>query len=909
MSQWTPQHESVVQLAQVLDQSTSANNQVRAQAKQALEDARRQPDLDNYLTYLLITAGNDAQPNLRASAGILLKNNIREGYLSMPESTKEYVKSQIVQGLVDQWPIIRNVSGTVITTILSSGGVSSWPSILGDLMSMAESSDARASESAMSTLGKVCEDSAQDLDREINGERPLNYMIPKFLQFTKSPSPKVRSKAVFCLVQFVIVQSQAALAHLDDFLGSLFELATDADSDTRRNVCTAFVNILEVRPDKLLPHLEGVINYSLHCIKDEDEQIASEGCEFILGLAESNAIDQNIVKPFLPKIIPVILSTMVYSEMDRQILEGMDEDDQAVEDRPEDIRPVMAKSKEAHSTEKKDVASENKTNQDDDDDDDDLDEDLELGLAEWNLRKCSAAALDVFATPFPDVVLETAMPYLKENVVSPEWYVREAAILAFGAVAEGCLSLVSPQLDSLVPFLVERLNDDHAPVRQISCWTLGRYSRWIVESQSTRGNEIFLPVLQGLLKCCLDRNKKVQESGCSAFATFTESAGDALVPYLEAILMHIRMCFKKYKAKNLMILYDAVQTLTDRVSTALCEEKYINLLLPPLIEKWGQLQDDDRDLWPLLECMSSVTATLGEFFAPYAPPVFERSVRILHNNLMQDQHYQVDPNSVDPPEKDFIITSLDLLDGLVQGLGAATSELISQTQPPLVEMMNVCFTDEVYEVRQSAFALLGDMSMLTFDQVRPHFDHLIRACMAQIDSSDHLASAVCNNATWSVGEMTLQADRQMLEPHFQELMERLVRLLKSHAVATVLENAAIALGRLGKPMPDVVAPHLSMFIDEWCKHIQNVEETEEKDSAVQGMCQIVGANPSGLSNPDSLVKFIETVALYMEPSHELAMLIAKVLEGYKGYVEDWDSVVMSKLSQFAAASLRERYGV
>ena len=67
---------------------------------------------------------------------------------------------------------------------------------------------------------------------------------------------------------------------MDDLLNALFYLASnDSDSDIRRNVCSAFVSLLEVRPDKLLPHLEGVINYTLHCIKDEEEQVASEGCE------------------------------------------------------------------------------------------------------------------------------------------------------------------------------------------------------------------------------------------------------------------------------------------------------------------------------------------------------------------------------------------------------------------------------------------------------------------------------------------------------------------------------------------------------------------------------------------------------------------------------------------------------
>ena len=39
-----------------------------------------------------------------------------------------------------------------------------------------------------------------------------------------------------------------------------------------------------------------------------------------------------------------------------------------------------------------------------------------------------------------------------------------------------------------------------------------------------------------LLRMVLDNNKRVQEAGCSAFATLEEDAGPELVPYLEPVL-------------------------------------------------------------------------------------------------------------------------------------------------------------------------------------------------------------------------------------------------------------------------------------------------------------------------------------------------------------------------------------
>lgn len=99
----------------------------------------------------------------------------------------------------------------------------------------------------------------------------------------------------------------------------------------------------------------------------------------------------------------------------------------------------------------------------------------------------------------------------------------------------------------------------------------------------------------------LDDNKRVQEAGCSAFATLEEDAGMELVPYLEPVLRNLVFAFQKYQHKNMLILYDAVGTLADSVGRALSDEKFVGILLPPLTDRWDKLKDDDDDLIPLLE--------------------------------------------------------------------------------------------------------------------------------------------------------------------------------------------------------------------------------------------------------------------------------------------------------------------
>lgn len=160
----------------------------------------------------------------------------------------------------------------------------------------------------------------------------------------------------------------------------------------------------------------------------------------------------------------------------------------------------------------------------------------------------------------------------------------------------------------------------------------------------------------------LEPNKKVQEAACSAFATLEEVAslfhmklkqaqeahGD-LVPFLNQILTCLMTAFGRYqvwlclpfthwppKAKNLLILYDAIGTLADSVGKQLNAPEHINILMPPLIIRWNELRDDDKNLLPLLECLTSISAALGSGFVNFAPPVFQRCIRLIESTLIQD---------------------------------------------------------------------------------------------------------------------------------------------------------------------------------------------------------------------------------------------------------------------------------
>lgn len=114
---------------------------------------------------------------------------------------------------------------------------------------------------------------------------------------------------------------------------------------------------------------------------------------------------------------------------------------------------------------------------------------------------------------------------------------------------------------------------------------------------------------------------------------------------------------------------------------------YANILMAPLLAKCQSLRDDDRELFPLLECISSVANALGGAFMPYCEPVFQRCVTLINSTLQQvilessSQATEIDLNNSSEVDKDFLVVALDLVSELCEG--------IKHDMQPIVQRSNL----------------------------------------------------------------------------------------------------------------------------------------------------------------------------------------------------------------------------
>ncbi|RLM87679.1 hypothetical protein C2845_PM04G11430 [Panicum miliaceum] len=724
-----------------------------------------------------------------------------------------------------------------------------------------DSNDLDHMEGAMDAIYKICEDVPEELDIDVPGlpERPINVFMPRILQFFQSPHASLRKLALGCINQYIVVMPSALYMSMDQYLQGLFNLAKDPSADVRKLVCSAWVQLIEVRPSILEPHLKNVTELILQANKDSDDEVALEACEFWSAYCDVSMPSEGL-REFLPRLIPTLLSNMVYADDDESLADA--EEDESFPDRDQDLKPRFHASR-LHGSE---------TGEDDDDDD---------AVNVWNLRKCSAAGLDVLSNVFGDSILPTLMPLIEQNLARTDddsWKERETAVLSLGAIAEGCIAGLYPHLPQIVAFLIPLLDDKFPLIRSITCWTLSRYSKFIVQSlDHPNGHEQFDKILMGLLRRILDTNKRVQEAACSAFATLEEEAAEELVPHLEVILQHLMCAYGKYQRRNLRILYDALGTLADAVGAELNKAKYLDIFMPPLITKWQQLQNSDKDLFPLLECFTSIA--------------------------------QIDPTAAGALyDREFIVCSLDLLSGLAEGLGAGIENLVAQSN--LRDLLLQCCMDEAADIRQSALALLGDLSRVCPIHLHPRLQEFLTVAAKQLSpQSVKDAVSVANNACWAIGELAIKIGKE-IEPVVISVVSCLVPILKSPEGLnkSLIENSAITLGRLSWVCPDIMAPHMEHFMQAWCSALCMIRDDFEKEDAFHGLCAMVAANPSGAVG--SLAYICQACASWTEIKSEgLHSEVCQILNGYKQLLGNagWEQC-MATLEPAVVQRLA-RYGV
>eukprot|EP00475_Leptophrys_vorax_P014558 TRINITY_DN2086_c0_g1_i1.p1 TRINITY_DN2086_c0_g1~~TRINITY_DN2086_c0_g1_i1.p1 ORF type:complete len:900 (-),score=266.46 TRINITY_DN2086_c0_g1_i1:47-2629(-) len=150
----------------------------------------------------------------------------------------------------------------------------------------------------------------------------------------------------------------------------------------------------------------------------------------------------------------------------------------------------------------------------------------EVGDETWNLFAAAGDFIDRSSQVIRDPIVNMVLPFIQENIKNPEWRIRDAAIVTFGAILGG------PDSDKLqvligqaLGTIVQHVQDESLHVRDSAIWTIGRICEFSPESLSSN---IMGPVLE-VLATCLQREPRIAALSCWALHNLAVSMGTDFV--------------------------------------------------------------------------------------------------------------------------------------------------------------------------------------------------------------------------------------------------------------------------------------------------------------------------------------------------------------------------------------------
>ncbi|GBF88521.1 transportin-like protein [Raphidocelis subcapitata] len=856
---WAPNEAAVGQICKLLSdfQSPTAD---QAQVWQQLEAARHVPDFNNYLSFVF-SKGESLPSEVRNAAGLLLKNNLKQQYATTTEDFRSYIKGDLLHVLSHPDRSLRHTAGSIVSTVAAAGGLRAWPELVMWLGHSLGSGEAATLDGALDALYKITEDSVDQINVKIEGptwgtpQAVSSLLVPPLLALLPHPSAPARRGALAVLNLMLPSMPDGLVDNMEAFAQGLFSLATDGDSGVRKQVVAGMVGLLPIRPDLLMPQFHQVIEYMLAMHADGDEGVALESAEFWVAFCDADNVEPELLRPFLPRLIPLLLDKMVFEEFDEEVQEAEAEEEAAATgaaDADKDVRPTHVGA----------GASRGGGGGEAEGDDEDGDDEPER---RWNLRKCSAMGLDHISNVFNDEILPVLMPVVEARLADADWRKRESAILALGAVSEGCHMGLAPYLPQITSMLIPRLEDPRPMVRVISCWALGRYTQWVLlppdAPEPPPGSRLpplapanvalFERALGSVLARVADRNRHVQQSACSALAVMEEHAGvatrgEVLRSQVPAILDTVAAALRVYSRRTLRALLDVLSTLAGVVGPALGEPAVAQRFMPQLFERWQHQGVAAPESAPIMEALTSLAVAFRDRFEPYAKPVFDAAVGVV--GIMQEAKAAQAAGQPPPQgikyEADTYMAAMDLLAGLADALRAGAEPLIAASR--LVAALPEACRDEAVDVRQSGFALLGDVARACPSHLLPGLPQWVSLCLSQLDAPalTEAAMPAANNAAWALGELLLRSPPEAVAPHAERVSASLHYVLSGAVRVThgLRENAAITLGRVAAQAPAALAPHAGHFLAPWLGSLRAVRDDVEKEDAFRGVVRLVPLN-------------------------------------------------------------------
>lgn len=859
----------------------------------------------------------------RQLVGFQLKNSLADPACAQNAQLQSAVCEQAV---ADPQRIIRNVAGSIISVAVREGLWPAEPVVrqLGTILTQ-RSNELGAVHGAIRTLSYIVDDAMPLLDAA-GLTKPvllaaLPYLTSTAFGTTGADALEIRVKALEIValilehagMDFESNSYKSLQGGVISVVQACFDNLKAPLSQTIATQCIRCIALSLTFYQEINDDLFGQIGQLMYQATTagngaapanaEEESLRIEATEFwraILHFPHFAEVAQSTVV----QIIPMIIRSMIYSEMEIGMLQASAEDWQ-VPDKVDSIRP-------RHYTELNKAAADGGNDGEEEGDDDDE-------VEEWNLRRVSALTLDELSQYYGDLLLLPVLSCVEGMIRSGPagWRQQEAGVLAIGAFCEGCYDSLAQFLPDICPMLLQLLEaaDTHFLVVSISLWSCTRLGSYFLSNHS---------LMERLMACILRKmenpSKMVQGAAVEALRSMLEMAEegqvDAAAP---AIVRSIATCFGAYQLKNRVLLLEAVQSVCQTLGAAVRgSEEHISTLLAPLGQLWSQTPNDSPLLWSLFDCMATVCATLGPAMQAMAGEIFNRSFSLLREHLQQ-RHAALQSGDI-PPDEEFTVTSSILLSGLFDAMGSGLEPLVAQNEPVFMQLTLSMLSDASPHIRQNGFCLASDLARtcpMHLQQVLPQFCDV---AVQNVTMADESCYGVVSNVAWAVCNLLEHevdgtgAPTMQTSPAMSQLFALFAKLLGHTNITSdmrnMAENVSLCLGVMLYVDADVESKagcSVELFAGAFCRFVRNVRESSSLlEASTNGFLMAVQQKPSAVVN--NLVLFCDLGCSVAVEGVEASRMIRDLLSNASRANPDAWRQALAACTEPTRKKLYERYG-
>lgn len=510
---------------QVLLNTFSADAGIRGAAEQQLTQAA-DTNFSGYLVTLVQELANEeAQPNVRAAAGIALKNaftareyarlaDLQQKWIALDPDTKKRVKDLTLQALASSSAQAGQAAAQVVSSIAAIElPRDQWPELMPSLVRNVGEGGDHLKQASLTTIGFICE--SQEADLRASLVQHSNAILTAVVQGARKeePNPEVRLAAIYALGDSLeFVDSNFKNEGERNYIMQVICEATQApDTRIQQGAFGCLNRIMGLYYELMRFYMEkALFGLTIMGMKSEEEDVAKLAVEFWSTVCEEE----------------------IAIEDDNAQLESSDQ-----------MREIFHFCAVA-TNEVVPVLLQLLTKQDEDAADD-----------EYNISRAAYQCLQLYAQAVSNAVIQPVLAFVEANLRHDDWHHRDAAVSAFGAVMEGPEEkVIAPIIKQALPVIINMMQDPVIHVKDSTAYALGR----ITEACSDAIDPVIhLPVLIKSLFEGLFSSPKMAGSCCWALMNLAERfSGDIgcqqnpLTPHFDESISRLLQVTERADADN-----------------------------------------------------------------------------------------------------------------------------------------------------------------------------------------------------------------------------------------------------------------------------------------------------------------------------------------------------------------------